>query len=123
MGEEWDGIDRRSIEERLRHLEREMAAYVVLLQRHTDVLAKIEKKLEAPARIPEWIAASVTSLALFGGILYAAFIAPLDTRLAHIDNKIDMMDKRITTNKKLFIEVLREHKAASVDAKPAEPIN
>lgn len=119
----WDGSEQRSIEARIGHLEREMAAYTVLLQRHNDILAKIEKKLDEPARIPEWIAATVSAMALFGGILYAAFIAPLDNRLDSMQRQAEILGGRVTTNKQLFLEVLHDVREESRNSVPAEPVN
>jgi len=121
--DEWDGIDRRSLEARMGQIEREMSAYAVLLQRHNDILAKIEKKLDEPARIPEWIAASVAAMALFGGILYSAFIAPLDNRLEHMQRQTETLGERVTTNKQLFLEVLHDAREESRNSVPAEPVN
>jgi len=121
--DEWDGIDRRSLEARMGQIEREMSAYAVLLERHNDILAKIEKKLDEPARIPEWIAASVAAMALFGGILYAAFIAPLDNRLEHMQRQTELLGERITTNKQLFLEILHDAREENRNSVPAEPVN
>lgn len=83
-----DDSELDAMDTRLRQVERDYAALQVLMARNTEIVDDIRKALNKPepkANIPSWIAAIVTASFAFGGLLYTAFIAPLEDRVTHIE--------------------------------------
>lgn len=103
--------ERLTIEKRMSHMERELATHSALVKRNAEILDDIRKCLNAPRRTPEWIAAMLGVLMCSGGILYSAYIAPLEGRMARaeadirvIDNAIGIVEKDHLLSQQMFKE-------------------
>lgn len=83
-----DAEDRLSIERKMGHLERSIATQDVLLRRNSEILDEIRQYLNTPTNWAERIAAGTAVLLLAGGILYTAYIKPLEDRIDHLGEKI-----------------------------------
>ena len=77
--------ERRSLERRIGHLEREMAAHSVLLSRNTEILDDIRGHLNKPTNWAEWLMAALASASAVGGLIWAFFVQPLEMHVAAID--------------------------------------
>lgn len=73
---------------RLREVEREMAQVVVMLNTQQELLKQINDKVNAPINLPAWLSALVGVVVVFGGLLYTAFISPLDTRVDYLEDEL-----------------------------------
>lgn len=80
--------DKISIERRMGHLEKSIATQDVLLRRNTEILDEIRQHLNRPTNWAERVAAGTAVLLLAGGILYTAYIKPLDQRIDILGEKI-----------------------------------
>ena len=85
---------RIEVERRVGQLEVAIAGHEALLMRNTEILDDIRTYINTPRRYPEWIAACVGVLLLSGSLLYMAYIAPLEERIA--DLKIIAYENKIT---------------------------
>lgn len=89
------------LEKRMRHLEQELASFSVLLSRNSEILDDIRTHLNRPVNWPAWIGTAVTTLTLFGGLIYTAYIRPLEVRVNEID--------RVSKDNRLLIHSAESH--------------
>lgn len=90
FGEERRSHDeRRSIERRMGHLERSLAVQSTLLTRNTEILDDIRNHINTPTNWPAWITTCLGSLTVFGALMYAAYIKPLEDKLQMIQITVD----------------------------------
>ena len=89
-----DVEERISIERRMGHIEKELATQASLLARNAQILDDIRQYINEPKRTPEWIAAVIAVLVLCGGVLYAAYIAPLTDRTTKLEAEVESLDRR-----------------------------
>lgn len=84
------------LERRIRHLEREFAQVQVMLGMQATSISEIKSSLDGldakltaaitpkPVNWPGWIGSILGALTVFGGLLYASFIQPLEMRMHDI---------------------------------------
>ena len=77
--------ERRGLERRIGHLEREMAAHSVLLARNTEILDDIRGYINKPTNWAEWLMAALASASAVGGLIWAFFVQPLELQVSAVD--------------------------------------
>jgi len=87
--------ERITIEKRMGYMERELATHSALVQRNAEILDDIRKYINAPKRLPEWIAALAAVLGGSGAMLYAAYIAPLEGRVDRVEYEVQLLDNAV----------------------------
>jgi len=98
------------LEQRIRHMEREMASLSALLTRNTEIVDDIRNSLNRPVNWPSWIGASIGVASLLSGLLYTAFIQPVSLRVEFQQDMIESLeiryaeiDRRLDASKELLI--------------------
>ena len=74
---------------RLRTLEVKQGELNSLIARNSEILDDIRRYLNKPMNIPAWIGACIAVLGLVGGILYTAYIAPLENEVTRLTALVD----------------------------------
>lgn len=90
------------LDRRIRHLEREVAQMSVLIARNAEILDDIRNLINKPVNYPAWIAVAIASLTMVGGVMYAAYIAPLDHRLYSVEKELQRRAPYIEDHDKML---------------------
>lgn len=75
-----DADEKLTLERRMGHMEREMAAHSALLRRNTEIVDDVRQCLNKPTNWAEWVMAGLASASAVGGLIWAFFIQPLEIR-------------------------------------------
>ncbi len=79
--------ERMSLERRMNHLERTLAAQEALFRRNAEILDDIRKHLNRPVNWAEWVMAGVATIGGISSIIWAVFVQPLDARVNVLTEK------------------------------------
>lgn len=82
-------MEKYSLERRMSHLEKTVAIYGTLLERNTEILDDIREHINRPVNYQAWVATALATMSVFGALLYAAYIAPMDDRVTRLEMIVD----------------------------------
>lgn len=98
-----------TFDERLRDMEVEVGQLKTSLDRNTQILDDIRSHLNKPINYPAWAGAFVAVVGLIGGLLYTAYISPLERDVERLE--------AITSEREYLIEDYKKHKRAAEDGR------
>jgi len=92
-----ESSERRSVERRISQLEQQLAVHNALLNKNTEALREITRTMNARINYPAWIASGFAIFSMFGGLLYLAYIKPVqdgieDVKKISIENRSYLRD-------------------------------
>jgi len=77
QNEMYEYEERRSVERRIAQLEQNLAVHSAILEKNTACMEGMRSDINRPINYPAWIASAFATFSMFGGLLYLAYIKPV----------------------------------------------
>lgn len=94
------------LDDRLRDVEVQVAHMSGTVERNAEILDDIRTYINKPTNWPAWLGAVCGTAVLVGGLMYTAYIQPLEYRLEELEAIVKSRDE-------LVEQYIRERRAAS----------